>query len=523
MQAKPTELILDASQALRLASTYGVDVSTPELVETHISRVYLVGDYVYKLKKLVKFDFLDYSTVGLRRQACHEEVRINRRLAPDTYLGVVPVVRDKTGRWMIGESSEEDRGSDDNELVQDWLVKMKRLPEENCFGNRIIAETWTAQDVNRIVDMLSKFYVSLSGVKQSDYVQRFEERVRGNFNELRSPDHELDPIMVERAHAAQMQYLFIHGDLLRQREVEGHLVEGHGDLRADHVYLTDPAVVIDGIEFSGDLRIVDVADELCFFAVTCEALGAPLAGQQVLRGVCDRRRDDPPRSLINFYLAYRASVRAKVAAIQADQRVGNGQFAAQLRSSRFLDLADAYARQLGPSLALIVRGLSGTGKSTVAAQASERFAARHLSTDQIRRNVDSPGGAERYDEASRSKVYETMLNQASEYIADGISVILDGTFLKSAHLRETVERIRAAGIEPSVITCMCPRDVALQRIRARREQGESQSEADESIYMEQEREVELVPTNLRSVAIDTTHGSDRFFTQLRKHLHRFNS
>ncbi|KAA5542568.1 AAA family ATPase [Roseiconus nitratireducens] len=482
-----------AVRAMRSADLYP-QRQPPEVIETHISTLFLSDDVVYKLKKPVDFGFLDYSTLQKRLQACQAEVALNRRLAPDVYQGVVAVGHDDQGRWQI----------DSNVPPLEWMVKMKRLPDDRCLSNMIRQRSWNQNDVDATVALLTNFYASLEPVHVDSYHSRVLQHVLDNQSELESPGHRFHSPLVRRVHAAQRQFLFLHGDLLDRRVTQGRIVEGHGDLRAEHLYLTKPPVVIDGIEFSRELRLIDIADELCFFAITCEMLGAPEIGQQVLEGCCAGLHDVPEDALLDFYRAYRACVRAKVEVLRIDQAEGSDRQQAIDRAGKYLHLADGYARQFASPLAIIVRGLSGTGKTTFASALADQIGATHLSTDQIRKGGQAVGKDPSYDQTARRKVYESMYDQGVERLGDGESVVLDGTHLQASPLHQAAERLHREGGRVVVVNCVCPGEVAIERIEARANEGTSPSDANVEVFHQQRELIELVPSELECIEIDTT-------------------
>ena len=354
-----------------------------EQIQTHISQVFLAGSHVYKLKKPVKFDFLDFSTRAAREQACREEVRLNRRLAPDAYLGVLPVVRGADGSFRWGGEGE----------VVDWLVEMRRLPTELTLESLHHRGELQPADIDRLAGTLVRFYRSLPPltVTPQSYIAQCTAHVRGNFRELLAVKHHLPRGMVERVHGFQLQLLLLRSALFAERAGAGRIVEGHGDLRPEHICLSDPIAIFDCIEFSPDFRQLDVADELAFLAEECDCLGADWVGPQLLRAYQDQSGDRPPAVLLDFYKSYRACVRAKVAALRADQLEGPAHEAAAYEARQHLTLADRYATPWIRPLVIAVGGLAGTGKTTLATAIADALGAELLRTDVIRQELFSAG------------------------------------------------------------------------------------------------------------------------------------
>jgi predicted kinase len=292
--------------------------------------------------------------------------------------------------------------------------------------------------------------------------------------------------------------------------VSGRIVEGHGDLRPEHIYLANPPVVIDCIEFSEELRRIDIADELNFLAMECDHLGNGDFGQLVLSTYEDVSGDRIPAHLSSFYRCYRACVRAKVASLQAAQQTGDKRQARSCLTHQYIDWADHYAEQLGRPCLLVVFGLMGGGKSTLARKIAETFDFEVLSTDHIRRSIMGPSpspanyGDGLYRTESRHQVYEELFRQAGAILDKRQSLILDGTFL-SRELRSRARDLsRRHGAEVLNVLCECPKEVSLARIQKRVEEGRAESEARADLYEAQARDFQPPSDDTSTVRIDTS-------------------
>ena len=302
----PTDLALDAKVAmLRRPDTYPEPTDRVATVETHMSWVFLTERCAYKLKKPVRYEFLDFSTLALRRQHCDEEVRLNRRLAPDVYLGTIALTRDARGALRLGG---------DGEPVE-WLVQMRRLPAERMLDALIRRGALAAADIDRLAARLVRFYRSCApvAVSAAQYLNELGAAIELNRAELSPPRYQLPRDLIETVHATQSGFLQRQAGLFAARVAAGRIVEGHGDLRPEHVCLLPEPVVIDCLEFSRGLRTVDPIDELAFLAMECERLGAPQVGERLLRAYAEGTGDPPPPSLVSFYKSYRAGLRARFA------------------------------------------------------------------------------------------------------------------------------------------------------------------------------------------------------------------
>jgi aminoglycoside phosphotransferase family enzyme/predicted kinase len=472
-----------------------------EQIETHISQVFLAGSYVYKLKKPVKFDFLDFSTVQAREQACREEVRLNRRLAPDAYLGVVPVLRGADGAYRWSGAGE----------VVDWLVEMRRLPTELTLDSLHRRGKLQTNHIERLAKVLVQFYQSLRplDVTPQQYRDRYLAHVRGNLRELVAVKHHLPRSVVERVHGFQIQLLLLQPEIFNQRVREGRIVDGHGDLRPEHICLSEPIAIFDCIEFSPDFRRIDVADELAFLVAECDFMGSDWVGPQLFAAYRDQSGDRPPAALIDFYKSYRACVRAKVAALRADQLQGPAQETAATEARRHLTLADQYAASWIRPVVLAVGGLAGTGKTTLATAIAETLGAELLRTDLIRQELFGSGPhlaqIDRgiYSPEARARAYDEMYLRATDIHADRLTIVLDGTF----STRDMLQRARQVTTDSSsafmAIECVCRPEIARARISSRLAEGRDASEARPEVHEIQRRRWEEWPADISQVRVNT--------------------
>lgn len=472
-----------------------------EQIQTHISRVFLAGEFVYKLKKPVRYDFLDFSTPDAREQACREEVRLNRRLAPGTYLDAVPVTRAACGEFCLGGTGEP----------VDWLVHMRRLPTELTLDALHQRGELRPQQIDRLAQTLVKFYQSLPPASWSvdEYRKRFVSHVLGNRRELLAAGHDLPREPVLRGCGFQLELLRLRCDLFDARIRAGRIVGGHGDLRPEHICFTDPIAIFDCIEFNAEFRTLDVADELAFLAAECDFLGAQWVGPRLLQAYEAASGDRVPAVLWNFYKSYRAGVRAKVAALRADQLTGQPQAAAAGEARRHLTLGDRYAKPHNRPLVIAVGGLAGTGKTTLATAIAESLGAELLRTDLLRLEIFGAGPHQAkanggiYSPAARGRVYAKLIERARALHRQGISAVLDGTFATLDQLQQA----RAIAKEPRsgflAIECVCRPELAHERIRRRLAAGGDASEARPEIHDIQRLRWEAWPAEVPQVRIDT--------------------
>lgn len=276
-----------------------------DIIETHMAWVFLADEFVFKMKKPVQYEFLDFTTLSAREFTCREELRLNRRLASEIYLGVVPLRQDRAGALTFAGDGP----------VVEWLVKMKRLPADRMLDYAIEHGTVREADVVRFAEELAAFYRAAPPVAQSleQICRRFAAEHERNVALLSDGRFELDHVMTGTVLVGMTKALSTARPLLNVRVEAGVFLEGHGDLRPEHVCLVAPPVVIDCLEFNRDMRLVDPFDEIAFLDLECERLGAPWVGQKVF-DIYQRELSFPlPDGLFAFYRSTRALLRARLA------------------------------------------------------------------------------------------------------------------------------------------------------------------------------------------------------------------
>ena len=295
---------------LRRPEAYPERPSRVEPIETHMSWVFLTDRYAYKLKKPVRTAHFDFRDLSARRFNCLEEVRLNRPLAPKVYLGIVPLTIGEAGDLRLGQDG----------LVVEWLIKMRRLPAERTLEHAIRSHAVAAADIRKVAQVLCAFYGRSAplNIHPTQYRASFARRIREAESDLRKAAYALPASIIADAAQAGSAFLERDGPLLEARARERRIVEAHGDLRPEHIYLGQDPLIVDRLEFSFSLRALDPADELAYLALECDRLGAPRIGPilfETYRAMVD---DEPAPILIAFYKLFRAMVRAVLAAAHLD-------------------------------------------------------------------------------------------------------------------------------------------------------------------------------------------------------------
>jgi hypothetical protein len=300
-------------QAMMRSDFYPHRPPSVELRQTHISYVLLAGAYVYKVKKPVRFAFLDYSTLEKRRHFCREEIRLNRRLAPTVYLDIVAIIQ-KDGGFAIAARP--------GEAAFEYAVKMRRLPEEHFLDQRIRAGKARKEDFDRIAAKLASFYVTAATDQALLYGSA--EAIR---RKLEENVKELEPLIgltlaaeeFTRIQEYNNDFVAQHHDLLEARLRDARVREGHGDLRAEHICLEDDPVIFDCIEFNEAFRYCDAASEIAFLSMDLDYLGAPLLSEYFVTCFQKLTQDPGVSPLLPVYKCYRACVRGKVETLKSQE------------------------------------------------------------------------------------------------------------------------------------------------------------------------------------------------------------
>lgn len=456
--------------ALRSDLAAGAD----EVRETHISWVFLAGGSVYKVKKPASLGFLDFSTLERRRAACEEEVRLNLRLAPDVYRGVVPVTVDDAGRHHIGGSGR----------VVDFAVHMRRLADADRADVRLARGELAVVDVDRIAERIARFHAEQrcdAETSRFGTPEAIARNVRENFAQTRGALESL----LERREARELEHwqhelLERDEDRLRARIRAGRVRDGHGDLRLEHVYLEgERVVVIDCIEFNERFRYADVCADLAFLSMDLAWRGRVDLSERVLATYAQRTSDYDLYPLIDFYESYRAYVRGKVSLLLAQDDAAPPGVRERARSEarRYFRLALAAERApLVPPLVVAIGGVLASGKSTLADRLGARMGAPAINTDRIRKHMLGARPTEplteaafrgAYDPAFTEAVYGEVRRAADAVLASGRPVILDASF-RSAETRSAARALaRRANVSFRFVECRCDPELSRARLRER--------------------------------------------------------
>lgn len=474
--------------SLQNPSVYPHDTDRFQLIETHISWVFLCGSYAYKIKKALNLGFLDFSTLEERKFYCEEELRLNGRLAPELYLAVVPITG-TPDRPQLGGSGE----------AFEYAVKMRRFPQQALLSymqqQNLLATTHIDQIIAQVADFHQTIPAATAGARygNSDHVAA---PVRENFVQIRERMHDprhlelLDQVKAWAEH--QYESCYQH---FRQRKQQGFIRECHGDMHLGNMAVVDDRVVIfDGIEFNPDLYWIDVMSEVAFLCMDLKYHGEHNFSCRFLNGYLERTGDYRGLRVLRYYLAYRAMVRAKVACIRLSQQAEQGLQSSDMQEfERYLQLALSYTQPQQPAL-FITHGLSGSGKSTLSGPLVESLAAIRIRSDRERQRMFGKGkrqgeaaiiGEGVYSEGASRQTYEKLAELAEAVLESGYSVIIDAAFLERQQRNLFKQLADRLGVPIRILFFRADADVLRQRIRERQREGSDISEADLSVLERQ--------------------------------------
>jgi aminoglycoside phosphotransferase family enzyme/predicted kinase len=481
-------------EAMQRPEAYPHVVEAIHVVQTHISCVFLTGRYAYKIKKPVRFDFLDYRALDRRLHFCVQELLLNCRLCPQVYLGVVPLTL-QGGRLRVGGSG----------APVEWAVRMHQLDATEMLSARLKAGRVAEGEIERIARALAMFHARAAAdapIRAFGAPAVVSETIAGTLHVM---DTVAERCLAEDTRRAIRSTLedFQHreAELFVQRQAEGRTRDCHGDLRLQNICL-DPRFdeglqIFDCIEFNREFRYIDVAADLAYLAMDLDLAGRADLRRTLVETYLKTSGDSDLLRILPFYQIYRACVRGNIAllaAAESEIEASERQAQREIAATAY-DLARSYAAHRDSPALLITVGFSGVGKSLLAQQVCSRLPAIHLSSDQIRKELaGTPAatqlGAEHYQESRRASVYEEMRRRAAEYLRQGEMVVLDATFLAEPE-REAAARLAVRlGAACWFLECRCPDAVIRRRLKERRQdshQDSHASDADLAVYEEQLR------------------------------------
>ena len=445
---------------LESPASYPDEPAEVRAVQTHISWVFIASPFVFKVKKPVNLGFLDFSTLEKRHYFCQREIALNRRLAPEVYLEVVPIYKTTSGFSFHGEGE-----------IGEYAVKMKELPH-GWFLNELLEKNLVGErEINRVISVLRQFYQAETPtpeIEQWGSPEKLKISTDENFTQVeRFIGKTISPAGFDTIRHYTDQFYVVNKNLFHERIQQHRILDCHGDLHLDHVHLTPEAVTIfDCIEFNDRFRFIDIANDLAFLAMDFDFKGRSDLGNLFLRDAARELGDAGVLEIANFYKSYRAFVRGKVDSIQASEKETTNPQEHEKQAARYFRLALQYAIAGSEPLVLVVMGPIGTGKSTVAKQLASELDWPIFSSDEIRKTLAGIPLDQRTPSDLRAKIYSARMTQKTyrRLIKNGLagiscsrgrrprplqphnSVILDATFSTRALRRLLRDECKKANV-----------------------------------------------------------------------------
>ena len=499
----------DVIDFLSRPSSYGAAVERVDIIETHVSLVFLAGDHAYKLKRSVRFPYLDFSSLEQRRIACEAELTLNRRTAPDLYLEVRALTR--TANAGVGFGTEG--------RVVDWVVVMRRFDQAAMFDDLAKSNRLNAPLMTELADHIAAFHQAAEPRPDQGGAAALAAVVETNHCCLTAaPQAGFVAQDIVEIRQRSLDRLAAIGALLGRRRAAGKVRRCHGDLHLRNVCLFEGRpTLFDCLEFSDALASVDVLYDLAFLLMDLEHRGFADFSNLVLNRYLDLTGEDDGLAAMSLFLSSRAAIRAHVTAATIERAAEpkvNSEMAAEARS--YLELAAQFLRPRSCRL-VAIGGLSGTGKSTLAATLAPSLGARVLRSDVIRKRLFKVAPETRlpssaYTSQVSRRVYQTLCRKAAEAVAAGYSVIIDAVSLKPSERQSFATVAEAAGVPFAGLWLEAPPGTMDRRLRARRHDA---SDASPEVLAQQ---LQQDPGTVEWVRIDAGTGPDGCLSAARRAL-----
>ena len=475
-------------EALSRREAYPDAAGTIEVVETHISWIFLTDSYAYKVKKPLNLGFLDFSTLEKRRHFCNEELRLNRRLCPEIYLAVVPVAQSDNAFFVDREGE-----------VIDYAVKMVRFDRTMELDRMLSSGLINIRHIDSLATLVAEFHQSIPAVKAETgfgHPLNLIKPILANFIHT-------EPVASNRGEATRLaevkewtlrehQRLY---SLFELRQHKGFIRQCHGDMHTGNmVWWKNRIFIFDCIEFNENLSKIDVISDLSFLFMDLEHAGYPAFAWRFLNNYLTETGDYSALTLLRFYAVYRAMVRAKVTAIRYVQTTDESTKKRILEEHfSYLQLAERFTCKQKPLLVLTC-GVSGSGKTTLAIEIAQRIGSVHIRSDIERKRLAGLKQLERSDNTTKDSLYseemglqtyKQMLDVATLCIEEGLRIIVDATFLKAETRQMFIEAARRFHCECRILHFHAPLEVLKERVQKRYLTGNDASEADVAVLMSQ--------------------------------------
>ena len=496
---------------------YGSQVKSVQLLQTHISYVFLTGTFAYKVKKPVNFGFLDFSTLDKRKYFCEEELRLNRRLSPDMYIDVLPITQKDSNLQLNGDG-----------IIVDYALKMKEFPQEDIMTNMLQQAKISKETIDHLCIILVNFYNQQEPskeIKKYGELQSVKQNIDENFDQTKPMiGFTISKEIYCYIKTAATEFFKKNKKVFDQRITEEKIFDCHGDLHSGNIIIADEHIhIFDCIEFNDRFRFCDVASDIGFLSMDLDYLNFPYLSCYFIQKYVEKSHDINIYSVLNFYKSYRAFVRGKVYGFQLnDPHIEPEKKTNLVRAAqKYFDLSRYYAGlflldlQTKNPLLFVVTGLSGTGKSTIARKIAVDYHATQINTDVVRKEIAGIDKFARhfdqfntglYDPKKIDDTYEKVINRAAGFLKKNKNVVIDATFQKKKY-REMAYRVALKNHATLVkVQCVCSDDVVKKRLENRLKK-KSISDGRWEIYLEQKKTFEPFSSGEIYLIIDAGNKS----------------
>ncbi len=513
--------------ALQNPRIYPENPKKIDLVQTHISLIFLTGERVYKIKKPVNFGFLDFTTLEKRKFYCQQEVDLNRRLSPELYLGVVEI-RAQKGQISIGKGPGE---------IIEYAVLMKQLPSDCLMDRWLTRGAITPEMIEKIAAKIALFHSRAATnpeIAAFGKIQTVQANIEENFTQTEKYlGRAFSTDTYREIQENNRRFMENQLPLFRKRVAEGKVRDCHGDLHLQHICLGKEILIFDCIEFNQRFRYSDVAADIAFLLMDIDFRGEPMLSAHLASAYLKNSQDWQIFLLLNFYKSYRAYVRAKVTCFRLDDPVISSaeKNSALEEAKRYFNLSHYYALKMNRPVLLVTCGLMGTGKSTIARSVSEALGWELLRSDVLRKELAHISPLEhRFEEFHQGiyspdfsrKTYQALFEQALALLNSGQSVILDGSFKKQVDRQEALAVARDSNADFLLIECQCSEEEIQRRMARRAAEKSEPSDGRWEIFSDQKKDyekVEGIPADLY-LSLNTEEPARECLGQIFQHLLR---
>lgn len=492
-----------------------------ELIQTHISYIFIAGDFVYKIKKPLKFDFLDFTTLEKRKFFCEEELILNKRLAPDTYLDVLAISKDHQGKIILGQGTE----------IIEYAVRMKKLPADKMLKALLSRGMADETIMDSLARKIALFHQQARTGERIDEMGGIENIRHNNEENFAETTHYINVTIPEYQYTFIKDYVnkFLKkNENIFEKRITNHKIRDcHGDLHLDHICINDEITIFDCIEFNERFRYGDVAEDVAFLTMDIDFNGYAQHAESFVHSYIKYSSDIDMLKVLNFYRCYYAYVRGKVTSLRLSQKEITKKERRDITNiaKRYFDLAYTYAARLEKPILIITAGLMGSGKSYQARKIAERLDAEIIRTDVLRKELFDLKTTDKhyedfgkgiYSEDISRLVYEKAFDLTKQKIKQRKTVIIDASFKRRAEREKAMEMAKTLNTRFYILECICSDNVTKNRLEKRMRENDNASDGRWELFQQQKNDFDFineVPENSH-IIIDTSTDPEAIRQQI---------